>query len=393
MIDRRWLEALSDARAGRRRADVLWIGDSLSVLLPGGEPPNWRPWAKPPLGWQPLAWQVGWLLSGRRETYQFRAGSSDAHLPALVTDAAGVPAPDAGFGGWTLRLRPGQTARFPSRGEGVTVMWSRAPGGGDLKVSRGGVAVGAIGTDGPPARSQLTSLDLPEHPSHPDGEGSADPAGDVDIVVEAAGGEVLVEGFYLHERNLTSGVRVWPAARPGVSTREFVQHPPWALDAIASLDPALVVVATGTNDESYPDELDALLEEVSRRAPDAAVAVWLPPATPRFGHAEAEAGRTVATGRGATVIDATGALGAMPTVDGIHPSGVTVALCSAHAAGALEGPGGDAATAVAGVVADKGDLGEHHRQVGGGEPEEPLSVVPISQPFPVPCCPPPISHT
>lgn len=320
-----WSSAFRAARTGSGTADILWLGDSISELN-----------AKE----VPLPWQVGELLSARSESVQYRSVSTDPYARSLRVEGSALPDDEAGLGGRSAVLGPGQSAAFEASGEAMTVLWTRRPGGGTFEVVWGGEVLGTISTDGQRAYSRLTFL-----------RRSAG-TGTEAITLTARAGDVVVEGIYLHNANSTSGVRVWPAVRSGNRSSDFVANPGWALGAVDSIRPDLVVIATGTNDDSYPEEVEQLVRSVRGVMADVTVALWLPPLTTRFTRARAAAGREVADRLGLDLIDTAAALGRLPTIDGVHPSAVTSALAAGHVASVL---GGDelepAGTLVAQVVA------------------------------------------
>jgi hypothetical protein len=134
---------------------------------------------------------------------------------------------------------------------------------------------------------------------------------------------------------------VWPAVRSGNKTRWFHEHRSWLVDPLAVLRPDLVVLATGTNDEDdveYETAITALARTARHHAPDADIAIWLPPVNRGFTRERAEIGREVADQEGCGVIDAAGDLGPLPTSDGVHPTPLTIGLGAAHAASVLGGP-------------------------------------------------------
>ena len=319
-LDSTWLPALADARAGTRLATVLWFGDSISELDPSGIP---------------LPWYVGRVLSGWTETVQYRNAGAE-FTPSMET--TGVMASDdrAGLGGHSVDLEPGQSCTLSALGQGVTILWTRRRGAGSLAVTWGGDHLGTIDTDGDVGASQFTTF-------RRSAGFLAEP-----LTVTAEGSVATLEGVYLHDRNVDHGVRVWPAARSGNTTQDFLDHPSWGLDAIGTLKPDLVVVATGTNvATSYADELDEMIKAVRARTA-ADLVIWIPFLNSSFTAEEAAQGRLVAESHGCTVIDAAAVLGIAPTVDGAHPNAVGTALAGAHASAALSGQPLEVAVQIAG---------------------------------------------
>lgn len=316
----RWLAALADARAGSGVADVVWFGDSISELDPSGVP---------------IPWYVGRVLSGWTESIQYRNAGAE-FTPNMETQGRIASDDMAGLGGHSVVLGPGRCSCLSALGEAVSVLWTSRPGGGQLAVSWGEEHLGTIDTDGNAGASQVTVYRRP--------------AGFLpeDLVITAAREPATLEGVYVHDGNVDSGVRVWPAARSGNTTQDFLDHPSWGLDALATLSPALVVIATGTNVATdYPSELDAMITAVRSRT-EADIAVWVPFLNSSFTAEEAAAGRAVADRHGCLVVDGAATLGFAPTVDGAHPNAVGTALAAAHIATVLSGTPLETATLIAG---------------------------------------------
>lgn len=326
----RWTAALAAAARGERIAQAVWVGDSISELN----------WAAPP-----MPWQVGDLLAGRTEPVQYRNATADLHCPNMRTDARSLEGAEAGFGGRAVELAPGQATSFDADGEGLSVLWRRRAGGGELQVRWGDEQLGVIGTDGP-AGTEVTTF------ARPTGDGPAE------IELVAVDAPVRVDGIYVHTHNLHAGLRIWPAVRSGNRSEWFTEHRSWLADPLAALRPDLIVLATGTNDLDYEADITRLVHTVRAHAPDADIALWLPALNSQFTADRAAAGREAARREGCGVIDAAADLGPLPTSDGVHPTPFTVALCSAHAATVLGGP------ATAGWWAA---LTESHRALAAGQ--------------------------
>lgn len=333
-----WLHALAEARAGLRAANVVWFGDSISELDEEGEP---------------FPWIVGRVLSGWTESVQYRNAGAAFTPTAMVTTGQPSPEEVAGFGGRSVELAPGDHSTLSACGQGVTVLWSRQPGGGMLEVTWGGDRLGSIDTDGPAAASQQTTF-----------AGSHDSIEEA-LTITARDRSARLEGVYLHRRNLDRGLRIWPAVQAGNTTGDFLTHPSWGLDSLAGFDPDLVVIATGTNKASqYLQDLDALIDSVRDRT-GCDIAVWVPYLTPMIDVERAAAARSLAESRGCLVIDAASALGTPATVDDIHPTAATIAVAAAHAATVLSGDPVGTAAQIAGQAASSSRSGQVWQSAGG----------------------------
>ena len=71
-----------------------------------------------------------------------------------------------------------------------------------------------------------------------------------------------LEGIYGHAGDQTTGTRVWTPGHSGYTTGDFVTNTTLAMNLIATLDPALVIIATGFNDTNattYEADLRSLV--------------------------------------------------------------------------------------------------------------------------------------
>ncbi len=68
------------------------------------------------------------------------------------------------------------------------------------------------------------------------------------IIIASAAGDVTFEGLMFYDGDETSGIRVWESGRSGATTAEYVApHTRW-MDSLIDIQPALVVLALGSND-------------------------------------------------------------------------------------------------------------------------------------------------
>lgn len=302
-LERTWLPALRRARAGAGTADVLWFGDSLSELDPNH---------------YPMPWFVGRVLSDWIEEVQYRQAGGSRLTPSMTTTGTPAEPVDAGFGGRSVHLAEGGSATLRASGRAVTVIWTRQPSGGSLLVNWGPMRE-VIDTSGSFAHGQTTLFEQEMvKVSQP-------------LVVTAERGGAHLEGVYVHRDNARVGVRVWPAVKTGSRTQDFVDHPGWGLDALSTIRPDLVLIATGTNIATdYEAELDALLSAVRERDQNVDIAVWVPFLNAEFTPSRAASGRAVATRRGCAIVDGAAVLGRPPTIEGVHPTSISTAMAAAH---------------------------------------------------------------
>lgn len=305
-----WVTAL--AASAVTPADIVWIGDSLSELST--------------LDW-PMPWQVLRHLSAGQETVGW-VQAHNATSTRVAMTGAGTPT-EAGLAGRSVLLATGQKrscSAWPVRG--VSVVYRQAPGAGDLIVRYDGNVVGTIDCDGPAAYSQVWTSD-----------GITTSFLPATVEVEASGGDVLLEGVMVHALNRATGVRVWPAVRAGSTSSYWSTNPDRALALIDTVSPALVVIATGTNDTvgdgpATAAAVEALIDAV-RGVHAGAIAVWVPYLNNSFVATEATAVRGIAETKGCAVIDASVGVRSATTTDGVHPTRQTIVEIGGHAATTL----------------------------------------------------------
>jgi hypothetical protein len=142
-LEKTWLPALRRARMEKGTADVLWFGDSLSELDPMLDP---------------MPWIVGRVLSRWREPVQYRNGGAE-FTSSMATTGRPSDDDDAGLGGRSVDLDPGQSSTIKVNGRAVTVVWTRQPDGGSLRVVWGSSVDTVIDTRGDLAHSRLTLIE------------------------------------------------------------------------------------------------------------------------------------------------------------------------------------------------------------------------------------------
>jgi hypothetical protein len=137
--------------------------------------------------------------------------------------------------------------------DGVSVVYTKQSGGGSIEVrdgGSGGTLIQTISTaNATTARSQVTTVDLTTYASR-------------QVHLTVTGGPVHLEGIYGHAGDQTTGTRVWTPGHSGYTTGDFVTNTTLAMNLIATLDPALVIIATGFNDTNattYEADLRSLV--------------------------------------------------------------------------------------------------------------------------------------
>lgn len=304
-----WYTALESAKT--TPVDIVVVGDSISVL--GGDRNTWP--------------NILVSLFGREG-----AKATDSGGIEFTRTSTAIPNMDScqgtdtttGLAGYARELTDGQTANTNKPMDAVTIIYTQQSTGGQIEVrdgGSGGTLLTTIDTSGTQKSSQMwTSADL-GYATH-----------DIHLTAVCGAGEtVILEGVYVHCGTRDRGVRVFSATRSGAKSSDFETTASWGLDLIETLQPDLVIIATGTNDSAdaggyagnVPDLVTAIQGVVT-----CDIALWVPYINSQFTEAEAASGRSMASTYSLGLIDASRALGDYSasgdpdniySADNIHP--------------------------------------------------------------------------
>ena len=171
-------------------------------------------------------------------------------------------------------------------------------------------------------------------------------------------------------------VRVWPCGRAGATTDDYIDNPSQALDFIETLEAAgtlgLVLVGTGTNDDSeYATDIPALLAAIAA-ATTADRALWLPYMNGGLTQPELDTSRATARTAGVPLIDASVVADQIGTIDGTHPNQQGRVVMASHVSAVLSGDPIGAAIRLGGAMAaGRGSIStqvqESGLMMGGGD--------------------------
>lgn len=292
-------------------ADIVCITDSIGVL---GNSNSAKPWP--------------WILSKSLSAFEWRKEASGwlfadgSHFVPDLDTLSGGSSSTSGAGGYARDMTVGATASATADCDGVTVVWSRQVGGGNIEVrdgGSGGTLKATISTAGTAAASQLTTVDFGSFANR-------------NVHFTCTGAGARLEAIYLHTGDQTIGRRVWVAGHSGYKTSDFVGSTALACDLVSNLNPDLTIIATGYNDDSattYEADLTTLISMVrSRTTGDIAVMAPWAGSFPDATKAKRDAAKRVAASKGCEFIDWWGAFGAVGgnidpwdlSGDGAHPS-------------------------------------------------------------------------
>lgn len=292
-------------------ADIVCLTDSIGVL--GSV--TAKPWphllAKTLSAFDSRAEGAGWV---------FANGNGAA---VIAMDSCAGTASTTGAGGYASDMTAGQVAYHTMTCDGVSVVYTKQSGGGSIEVrdgGSGGTLITTISTaNATTLRSQVTTVNLTTYASR-------------QVHLTVTGGPVHLEGIYGHAGDQTTGTRVWCPGHSGYKTSDFVSNSTLAMNLVASLDPALVIIATGYNDVSaaqYEADLRTLIAMVQAQTGNnvAVMSPWGGVAGAAVGLAKAQAAERVAGELGLAFFDLYGMLGSVDnavdpwdlSADGAHP--------------------------------------------------------------------------
>ena len=238
-------------------------------------------------------------------------------------------------GGQGSTLAGGGILTHQATATGFALVYRTEPGFGSLTIrdGAGGTILDTISCTGPDRSGNLwlsPTLTAGTHTLHLTSTGTTRP----ELVMPLQG----------------TRVRVWPCGLAGSTSAQFQTYPERSLDFIATIGPALVIVATGTNDDGAPEAAAELVATV-KAATTAEVVQWVPYPSTGFPQSELDAFLPyVRSGPADLIIDTTTVLDQAVTIDGTHPAGQTRAIMAAHIAAVLGGDPIGAALRLAGAL-------------------------------------------
>ncbi|HMS31286.1 MAG TPA: SGNH/GDSL hydrolase family protein [Candidatus Saccharibacteria bacterium] len=331
-----WLAKLKDSNdAGP--LNIVIVGDSIASGS-STDSPTARGW--------------GWILSDifARKDYLSRYPDTpavtqvepDGWTPALadwgktMTSCQGT-ATATGLGRYSSTMSSGQVAYHTATLDAVSVVYNMSPTGGQIEVrdGPGGTLLTTIETNGTAVGSQMWTSSALTYGSHT-----------IHLTAVCGGGEsVVLNGVYCYSGNLTRGIRVWPAARATINTDLARTDTTFFLDFIDTIDPDLVVLATGANDSAanYTSRMQSLIDDTRART-SADIALWgCYPITRLAKYLESQSvlARNMALSNNLQIIDAFLALPDMRQGlyfrDNLHPNDKGVKILAWHAYSVLSG--------------------------------------------------------
>lgn len=248
-----WFTALSTAST--TPVNVVIIGDSISVTTAFGVT---KPWG------QRIAERF--TNNGRtpipEASWRF---AYSTQVLGMTTNQGALHSPVMGMGGVATDLTNGQKATMVATMDGISVVYSKQSGGGDLEVrdGAGGTLLATINTAGTAKSSFIWTSSALTRASHT-------------IEITSVGNTIL-EGVYVHDGTRDKGVRVWTASKSGYTSNDFATTASLALDLLDNLNPDLVIIATGTNDgaANYATYMAALISAVQAHS-NCDIALWFP---------------------------------------------------------------------------------------------------------------------
>lgn len=311
-----WFTALGTAST--TPVNVVIIGDSISVTTAFGVT---KPWGQRIVerftnnGRTPVP-EASWRFAYSTQVLGMTTNQGALHSPVM------------GMGGVATDLTNGQKATMVATMDGISVVYSKQSGGGDLEVRDGvgGTLLATISTSGTAKSSFIWTSSSLTRASHT-------------IEITSVGNTIL-EGVYVHDGTRDKGVRVWTASKSGYTSNDFATIPSLALDLLDNINPDLVIIATGTNDgaANYATYMAALISAVQAHS-NCDIALWFPyGSTSGFPSTEEAAGRAYIESApflalNIPVIDAglgTPNISTRYSPDGIHPNDIGAEYIAQH---------------------------------------------------------------
>lgn len=226
--------------------DIVCVGDSIQALS------QWPD-------------KVAQYLTNRSNTYRcidapYRSGWTG------LTVSVGTEVQN-GASGESVQLTTGQAIPYdPGDGTtGVTVVYRKSAGAGNILVKRDGSTVQTITTAN--ATTEWSHISTT----------TAVALGDYEWTFEASGGTVVIEGAFFHRGTETAGVRVWNMALSGYDCAEWLSLTTID-DFIGRLTPDALVLALGTNDTTgtVVADMTALLAACATASPTTQEVIAVP---------------------------------------------------------------------------------------------------------------------
>lgn len=304
-----WFAALETADT--TPVNVVVLGDSIAAL--GNIDSDYIAWP----------WKLNKIFTERvlgvapSHQWVYAQGNNDTITMTSTTGTAGGNT--VGMGGLSTVLDNGEIATHTAVMDAVTVVYTQQPNGGDLEVRDGvgGTLLTTINTAaGTEKASQMWTSGALALQSRT-----------IEITSVVGGGEVatILEGIYVHKGTRTAGVRVWNTAHGGWTSLNYTGTDRTAIDLIDTLQPDLVILATGTNDDTanIDTRVRDLVADV-KAVHTGDIALWVPYTSSLFVEADAVILRDIADDEGLALVDSAMAMGDLEDsqldFDGVHPS-------------------------------------------------------------------------
>lgn len=223
----------------------------------------------------------------------------------------------SGTAGYASTFSNGQTATYTATMDGVSVLYSTDPSYGSITVRDGvgGTSLGTIDCSASTKSGNIWTSASLTSASH--------------TIELTSNGNTKIEGLYAHASDRSTGVRVWPVAHTGWKTSDFLADSSTYLDFIQNMQPDLVIIATGTNDNdatTYVNDVNTLISNITGVAANTDIAIWVPYVNANFTTAKLDAMRSNIESSSIPSIDAASMLNDAPSEGtkwagyGVHPN-------------------------------------------------------------------------
>lgn len=264
------------------------------------------------------SWPTRWADDINR-----RLGSTK-NAPESITGgemSGGGASVSVGLGHMSRRLTAGQTATFTTSCDKLGIAYSG--GGGTLTVKDGATTIGTIDTSLVSGRSHVWWSGALTYNAKTISIECTLATTDVEAALPLAESRALI----------------WNAGRSGSPSLDFISDPDMAFTLIDRIQPDMIIVATGTNDDpgagAKVEDLFAALDP--HVPPGCTVVQWVPYASAAIAFSEIAGIRAVGRARGLPQIDAGAVANRLGLIDTIHPEGSGAQMLGGLASLSLNG--------------------------------------------------------
>lgn len=213
-----------------------------------------------------LASRLGNAISGAAAPVYYPAHTTQTGYTWPWTLAGGTNNTTYGLGRRAYNLPAAATMSISFTGTSFTIFWTRQVSGGTFSYAVDGGAATNVDTSGAEASGRTTTVTGLSNTAHT-------------VAIARISGTSVIEGLIGYSG--TAGIRIYDGGHSGYTSADFVDgsNPRW-IDAIATIQPALVIVGLGVNDTqtvsaaTYKANIETLIANIrAQTTTDPAIAL------------------------------------------------------------------------------------------------------------------------